>query len=176
MTTHGGDHMACLMLFAETWSLDWSKEYLQHALQQVLRYDVDVLRAATTALCRTSGDRPWNPLAELLEACDKADAKKTARLAPAQMVLPTIPGATYDEVLPYARPATQPFTHADLRGIRDKIQAARDRAGPKPRTERWRPSGAIRRSSTSGVGSVAREVVSAAQSAPTARAREGGAA
>lgn len=131
--------LGALRFFAASWGLGWEGDYVRRAMQALERYAPETVEAAVTELCRRGGDRPWNPLGTLLDACDAADAKRTARLAPAQMIVPTILGATYAEVLPYARPATQRFEHDELLRIRDEIQAKR---GTKTTEPRWRPKGA----------------------------------
>lgn len=136
--TPDGRRRAALRFFAQTWSLGWDGAYVDRALGALGRFDPAVVEAATTELCRKGGERPWNPLGALLDACEAADVKRTARLAPAQFIVPTILGATYAEVLPYARPATQRFEHDELLRIRDEIQAKR---GTKTTAPHWRPKG-----------------------------------
>lgn len=130
--------LAAVRFFAQTWSLGWDADYVERAMQGFNRFSPEVLEAAVTALCRTGGQRPWNPLGALLDECDAEDARRTKRIAAPKRVVPTILGASYAEVLPYARSESEPFTHADLLRIRDEIEAKR---GEKPAAKpRWRPS------------------------------------
>lgn len=138
-TTADARRRVALRFFATSWSLGWDGAYVDKALGALGKFDPEVVEAATTELCRRGGERPWNPLGALLDACEAADAKRTARLALAQMIVPTILGATYAEVLPYARPASQRFEHDELLEIRDAIRAKRGTKTPEPH---WRPKGA----------------------------------
>lgn len=167
LTPDDSRRMAALRFFAASWGLGWDADYVRRAIQALERYAPEVVEAATTELCRRGGDRPWNPLGTLLEACDGADAKRTARLAPAQMIVPTILGATYDEVRPYARPASQRFEHAELLAIRDEIAARRKEKAPQAR---WRPKVS---DATNGTDARAEAGRAASSDSPLSRGRGG---
>lgn len=66
-------------------------------------------------------------------------ARRKAPVAPeAAVVLPTVLGATREELLAYARPASQPFSAAEEESIAAEL-AARRPAVPAASAPRWRP-------------------------------------
>ncbi|RTL21037.1 MAG: hypothetical protein EKK55_16860 [Rhodocyclaceae bacterium] len=69
--------------------------------------------------------------------------RRKAPVAPeAAVVLPTVLGATWDELRPYARPASQPFTAAEEERIAAELAARRNSAVVPP-PPRWRPPVAV---------------------------------